>query len=180
MRSMLLVTLALVLSAPARASAGDQIIRLLDNTQIVGTLLHYYDGLATVELPNKTRMRLPITKIKAIQFKLPKPRAALSTPAKSFKRLRQAALKGDLETYVDTHSTYYQMILNHQVQMATPGKFVKQLKDEWGNVQLEVVDTKIEGSVAVMKVRRRKGGESQEGELRFVKENNEWKMILPL
>jgi C-terminal processing protease CtpA/Prc len=178
MRWMLLSTLALL--APARAVAGDQIIRLLDNTTIVGTLLHYYDGLATIELPNQTRMRLPVAKVKAIEFKLPKPRAELSTPAKSFKRLREAALKGDLDTYVDTHSTYYQMILNHQIQMASTAKFVKQLKTEWGSVQLEVVDTKIEGGVAVMKVRRHKGGESQEGELRFVKENNEWKMILPL
>ena len=34
--------------------------------------------------------------------------------------------------------------------------------------------------MAVIKVRRKQGNDSQDGELRFVRENNEWKMILPL
>ena len=72
------------------------------------------------------------------------------------------------------------MFLNHQVELATPPKFVARLKKEWGNVQLEVLDTKVKGNTAVMKVRRSKSGDSQEGELRFVNENGEWKMILPI
>ncbi|MCA9671760.1 MAG: hypothetical protein KC503_39445 [Myxococcales bacterium] len=171
--------LAAALLAP-RAALADEVIQLIDRTKIVGQLLHYYDGQATIRLPNGSKMRLPVSKIRRIQFRLPKPRVALSTPKKSFKRLRRAALKGDLATYIDTHSTYYQMILNHQVQMASPKKFIAQLKKQWGSAQLSVVGTKIKGAVAVMRVRRKNGTQSQEGELRFVRENKEWKMILPL
>jgi len=175
----LLPILLLGLLLPHRAW-GDEIIQLVDKTKIVGTLVHYFDGVLTVRLPNGTDLKLPATKVGQIQFKLPKPRAAFSTPKKSYERLRKAALKGDLAGYLDCHSTYYQMFLHHQVELATPAKFIKRLKKEWGDVQLEVVGTKTKGNTAVMKVRRTKGSDSQEGELRFIKENGEWKMILPL
>jgi len=169
----------LLLSFPTTAQ-GDEIVQLLDNTKIVGTLVHYFDGVLTVRLPNGTDMKLPAEKVRQVQFKLPKPRTTFSTPRKSYDRLRQAALKGDLPGYLDCHSTYYQMFLHHQVEITGPAKFIKRLKKEWGDVQLEVVGTTTKGNTAVMKVRRTKGTDSQEGELRFIKENGEWKMILPL
>ena len=172
-----LVLLIVASSCPAQA---DEMVELVDKTRIVGKFLHFYDGTLTLKLPNGTRMRLPTAKVKRINFKMPKPRKALSTPAKSFKRLRTAALRGDIDTYVDTHSTYYQMLLNHQVQLATPAKFIKRLKKEWGAAKLNVIGTKIDGAVAVIKVRRKQGQQSEEGEMRFVRENSEWKMILPL
>ena len=173
--STLLITL---LAAPG--VAGAEVIQLLDKTKIVGKLLHYYDGVLTIELPNKTRMKLPANKVRQVKFKLPKPRAAFSSPKKAFDRMRQAALKGDLAGYVDCHSAYYQMFLHHQVEMMGHAKFIKRLKKEWGNVQLEIKGTKVKGDTAVLTVRRRQGTQSQDGELRFVKENKEWKMILPL
>jgi hypothetical protein len=175
----ILIAVLLPLLHPAAVGA-DEVIQLVDKTKIVGTLLHYYDGVLSVRLPNGTEMKLPAGKVRRVTFKLPKPRADFATPQKTFKRLRTAALKGDLPTYLDCHSTYYQMFLNHQVELATPPKFVARLKKEWGNVQLEVLNTKVKGNTAVMKVRRKQGGDSQEGEMRFVRENKEWKMILPL
>ncbi|MCC6749624.1 MAG: hypothetical protein IT371_18305 [Deltaproteobacteria bacterium] len=180
MRPAAVALVGLGLISWASTARGDQIVELVDHTKIVGSLLHYYDGVMTVQLPNGSKVRLPDQKILKLHFKLPKPRPELSTPQKSFQRLRQAAVKGDLTTYVDSHSAYYQMFLTHQIEVATPPKFVKQLQQEWGSVQLEVVDTKVTGASAVMKVRRKKGTDAQEGELRFVKENSEWKMILPL
>jgi hypothetical protein len=180
MQRILLTILPLCLvSHPGRA-AGDEMIRLVDNTKIVGTLLHYYDGVLTVKLPNGTDLKLPSAKVREIKFKLAKPRPALSTPRKTYDRLRKAALKGDLAAYLDCHSTYYQMFLSHQVELATPAKFIKRLKKEWGDVQLQVMGVQTKGNTAIMKVKRTQGGDSQEGELRFIKENGEWKMILPL
>jgi hypothetical protein len=179
---MLRTTIATILSTLVLSAglAHGESIQLLDKTKIVGKLLHYYDGVLTIELPNKTRMKLPTTKVRQVQFKMPKPRAAFSSPKKAFARMRKAALKGDLAGYVDCHSAYYQMFLHHQVQVMGPKKFVKRLKKEWGNVQLKVTGTKVKGNTAIMTVRRMQGGQSQDGELRFVKENREWKMILPL
>lgn len=174
-----LVSSILAVVLPGRAQ-GDEIIHLIDKTKLVAKLLHYYDGMLTIKLPNGTKMKLPGSKVHRIQFKLPKARPQYSTPKKTFELMRKAALKGDLESYVAAHSTYYQMYLNHQVMMHTPKKFTKRLKKEWGDIQLEVMGVKTKGGTAVMKVSRSKGTDSQEGELRFVKENNEWKMILPL
>jgi len=168
-----------VMALSATASA-DEVIQLLDKTRITGKLVHFYDGMLSLKLPSGTVMKLPANKVVSIRFSLPPPRAALSSPAKTFKRLRRAALKGDLDTYIDCHSSYYQMFLGHQVAMAKPAKFARRLKKEWGDIQLEVLGTTIKGDTALMKVRRKKGGQSQDGELRFVKENGEWKMILPL
>lgn len=170
----------LYLAIPSPVIADDQ-VRLVDNTKIVGEVLHYYDGMLTLRLPNGSKMKLPQRKIKGITFKLPKPRAALSTPRKTFNRMRKAALRGDVATYIDSHSAYYQMYLSHRASMTSMKKFRRQLKKEWGEAQLVVVSTKVDGRMATMHVRRRtKGHDAQQGEFRFVKENNEWKMILPL
>lgn len=173
------IVLGLALLVPQLALADDM-ISLVDNTKIVGTLVHYYDGVLTVQLPNGAKMQLPQSKVKQVTFQLPKPRPAFSTPRKTFDRMRKAALRGDLDTYIDAHSAYYQMFLNHQIAQSKPGEFRKRLQEEWGNVQLEIVGVSIDKGMATMKVRRHNGSQSQEGEFRFVKENGEWKMILPL
>lgn len=179
--TVLALTLPLLATADAHAApAADEIVELLDKTRIVGKVLHYYDGLLTIALPTGAKMRLPVAKVRAIKFKLPKPRAALSTPEKAFKRLRAAALRGDIAQYIDCHSTYYQMVLNHQVALNTAAKFARQLKKQWGEVQLKVVSTQRKGNIATMRVRSQKGSQTQDGEFRFVRENGEWKMILPL
>lgn len=187
--SKLLAALLLALALPLLATAGhaapaapaaDEIVELLDKTRIVGKVLHYYDGLLTIALPTGAKMRLPVSKVRSIKFKLPKPRAALSTPEKAFKQLRAAALRGDIAKYIDCHSTYYQMVLNHQVALNKPSKFARQLKKQWGEVQLKVVSTQRKGNIATMRVRSQKGSQTQDGEFRFVRENGEWKMILPL
>ena len=177
MRRFLPVLLILLVCAPARA---DEVIYLLDNTKITGKVVHYFEGVLHVKVPNGTTLQLPRHKIKRIDFALPKPRAALSSPQKTFKRLRQAALKGDLDTYIDCHSSYYQIYINHQVLVTGAKKFIQSMKKQWGNLQIEVLKTTVKGNTALMKVRRIVGTDRQDGELRFVRENNEWKMILPL
>jgi hypothetical protein len=175
------VTLAfcLTLLLPATASA-DETVQLVDKTKIVGKLLHFYEGVLSLKLPNGTTLQLPVSKVQQVIFKMPKPRPELSTPQKTFERMRKAALKADVAGYVDCHSAYYQMFLGHQIELAKPGQFAARLKKEWGSVQLEVTGTDVKGDTAVMKVKRKTDKESQEGELRFVRENSEWKMILPL
>ncbi|MBK6849206.1 MAG: hypothetical protein IPG96_17295 [Proteobacteria bacterium] len=162
------------------AAHADDAVELLDKTRLIGQLVHYYEGMLTLRLPNGTLVHLPREKVARIAFQLPKPRAELATPEKAFARLRAAGLKGDLDTYIDAHSAYYQMLLGQQVAQATPEKFRAQLKQEWSNVQLEIVGTEIKGDSAVLKIRRSGGSQADEGELRFLKENSEWKMILPL
>ena len=173
------ITTFLIVSIGGVAEA-DQVVQLVDGTKITGTILHYYEGLLTVRLPDGKRMRLPEGKVKRVDFKLKQARSALSTPEKAFSRLRKAALKGDLRTYVDAHATYYQTLLNHQVAIISPLKFTRQLRKQWGSAQLEVVGTKRKGALATLKVRRKKGERSDVGELHFVRENGEWKMVLPL
>ncbi|MCK5799425.1 MAG: hypothetical protein KAI47_19675 [Deltaproteobacteria bacterium] len=174
-----IISFFMLLMAP-RPAAADEVIELLDHTRIVGKLLHYYDGMLTIKLPTGAKMRLPAAKVRRLQFKLPKPRSILSTPRKTFQRLRRTALRGDLQGYIDSHSTYYQMVLNQQVAMAKPRKFAAQLKKQWGEVQLKIVSVKVKGAVATMRVRSTKDGQARDGEFRFVRENGEWKMILPL
>lgn len=174
-----LILLASSLVAEPRSYA-EEVFELLDGTKLIGTLVHFYEGTFSIRLPNGSTLQLPTAKIKQIHLKLPPARKELGTPQKTFDRLRQAALKGDLETYVDCHSVYYQMFLSHQISMNKPAEFTKRLKSEWGSTALEVIGTSVTGNTAVMKVRRKNDKDSQEGELRFLKENNEWKMILPL
>lgn len=175
----LIVTLAMLLAAPTLARADEAVV-LSDGSTITGKILHYYDGVLTVRLPGGQRLRLPSRKIKRLRFQLPKPRAALSTPRKAFKRMRTAALAGDLSTYVDAYASTYQMLLSNQISMTTPKAFRAQLKKQWGSAQLEVLGAKIKGATAKLLVRRRGGGRAATGALHFIRENREWKMVMPL
>jgi hypothetical protein len=178
-RATLFVVLACctLLSNTAQA---EESVELIDKTRIVGQVVHYYDGVLTLRLANGSKMKLPAHKVRSIRFKLPSPRAALSSPKKAFQRLRRAALRGDIATYIDGHSTYYQMALGHRIALGKKAEFKKQLKRQWGEIQLKIVGTKVKGGMATMRIRSSKDGKSQTGEVHFVKENGEWKMILPL
>ena len=44
----------IALAAEARA---DEVVQLVDGTKIVGTLVHYFDGVLTLKLPNGTEGR---------------------------------------------------------------------------------------------------------------------------
>lgn len=179
MSRMLIVTIATLLAAPTPARADEAVV-LADGSKITGKVLHYYDGVLTMQVAGGQKVRLPARKIKRVRFKLPAPRAALGTPRKAFKRLRAAALKGDLGTYVDAYATPYQMLLSHQISVASPRKFRKQLRKQWGSAQLEILKAKVKGKTAQLLVRRRHGAKSAKGALHFVRENREWKMVLPL
>ena len=70
---------------PARA----EVIELVDKTKMNGKIIHYYDGVYTVEANGQT-MKLPREKIRSISFQLPPARAEFSTPEKTFERWRKA------------------------------------------------------------------------------------------
>jgi len=62
-----LATLIFGLAQPARA----EVIQLIDNTQVSGKIVHYYDGTFAVETSDGQKVELPTSKIKTITFKLP-------------------------------------------------------------------------------------------------------------
>src|SRR4051794_29604445 len=63
----LLACALLAVAAPARA----EVIQLVDNTQVAGKILHYYDGVFQVEAAGGQKVDIPRDKIKSITFKLP-------------------------------------------------------------------------------------------------------------
>lgn len=163
---------------PPATAAADR-IKKVDGTVLSGKLADSVAGLLVIKTSDG-QQTVPLDQVDSVQFRPPAPRAAFSSPQKTFQRMRQAALRGALKTYIDCHSSYYQIFLNHQVAKLTPGKFTTRLKREYGSAQIELLETAIKGKMAVVKVRRKKGTSHTTGELRFVRENHEWKMILPL
>src|SRR5215813_7573893 len=87
------------LSQPARA----EVIQLLDNTQISGKIVHFYDGLFAVETAGGEKVDVPTAKIKQITFKLPAARSEFSTPEKTFGRYKDALLKSDMHKVIDCY-----------------------------------------------------------------------------
>ena len=91
-------------AAPARA----EVIQLLDNTQVSGKILHFYDGVFAIETSGGQKVDIPTAKIKAITFKLPPPRAEFSTPEKTFQRYKDALVKNDITKLIDCYALMYQ------------------------------------------------------------------------
>lgn len=162
-------------------SAQAEVVTLLDNTRIYGKLVHYFDGEITIQTAGGARVKLPSAKIKSVRFKLPKPRKAFSTPTKTFNRWKQTLLKGKLNLHIDCYAMMYQMMMTNLIGGMTRVEFKKMVA---GHKQTRYVikGTRTKGkSLAFLKVAARLPGQprSQAGELLFVKENGEWKLVPP-
>jgi hypothetical protein len=161
----------LFVAAPARA---DEVVQLVDNTKIVGKLLHYYDGIVVIQADGKD-MQLPREKVKSITFKLPPARPELGTPEKTFERWRKAVAQNDAQTMIDCYSLMYQGMLAQQLSQSGEDEF-KKMQKEIGATRFQLKGAKVEGDGAVLKVVRQKGEDIETADVRFVKENGEWKM----
>jgi ketosteroid isomerase-like protein len=162
----------LVIAAPARA----EVIELVDKTKLVGKIVHYYDGVYTIEAAGGA-VKLPREKIKTITFTLPTPRAELSTTEKTFERWRKALTAGDLDQVIDCYALMYQGMLATQVGQVADG--LKKMQKEVEGTKFVIKGSTVKGDTATLKVQRQKGDESETGEIAFVRENGEWKMLPP-
>src|SRR5271170_1619898 len=75
------------------ATARAETVELVDKTKLNAKIIHYYDGVYTVEANGQT-MKLPKEKIRSISFQLPAPRPEFATPEKTFERWRKALIEG--------------------------------------------------------------------------------------
>ena len=167
-----------VLSTWAALPARAEIIELVDKTKLNGRIVHYYDGVYTVESSGQT-IKLPKEKIRSISFQLPAPRAEFSTPEKTFERWRKALLDGAVERMIDCYALVQQGMLATQMGLSQAQDGFKKMQKEVEGTKFQIKDSKTKGDTATLKVLRQKGDESATGEVAFVRENGEWKMLLP-
>jgi hypothetical protein len=153
-----------------------EVIELVDRTKINGKILHYYDGIYSVDTQGQT-MKIPREKIRSISFQLPPARAEFSTAEKTFDRWRKAVSDGDLEKAIDCYALMYQGMVATHVGQAGDG--IKQMKKEIEGTKFTVKGSSVKGETATLKVLRQKGEDSETGEIAFVRENGEWKMLPP-
>jgi hypothetical protein len=170
--ALLATTATLVVAGRARA----EIIELLDKTKMNAKIVHYYDGVYTVEAGG-TAVKIPMEKIKSISFQLPAPRAEFSTVEKTFDRWRKALGDGDMEKVIDCYALVYQGFLASQMSQMTDG--IKKMQKDLEGWKFEVKGSSAKGETATLKVLRKKGEESDTGDIAFVRENGEWKMLPP-
>ena len=165
-----------VLFGATVGAAQAEVIELLDKTKLNVKIIHYFDGVYTVENGGQP-MKLPKDKIRSISFQLPPARAEFSTPEKTFDRWRKALTEGQLEKAVDCYALMYQGVLAAQIGQAEGA--VKKMQKELEGTTFEVKGSQVKGESATLKVARKKGEESDTGDIAFVRENGEWKMLPP-
>ena len=171
--SFFLATLAIFATVrPAHA----EVIELLDKTKMNAKIVHYYDGVYSVESQGST-VKLPKEKIKSITFQMPAPRAEFSTPDKTFDRWRKALAEGSLEKVVDCYALMFQGMLAMQVGQVADG--LKKMQKEVEGTKFSFKGSTIKGENATLKVTRQKGEDSETVDIPFVRENSEWKMLPP-
>jgi hypothetical protein len=170
----LLVTVALLSLGGGIARA--EVIELVDRTKINGKIVHYYDGVYSVDSQG-TVMKIPRDKIRTISFQLPPARSEFSSAEKTFDRWRKALVEGNLERAIDCYALMYQGMLASQVGQAADG--MKQMQKEIEGTKFVVKGSSIKGETATLKVVRQKGEDSATGDIAFIRENGEWKMLPP-
>ncbi|HWE30051.1 MAG TPA: hypothetical protein VHB97_18705 [Polyangia bacterium] len=159
------------LAQPARA----EVIQLLDNTQVSGKIVHFYDGTFAIETSDGQKVELPSSKIKTITFKLPPARAEFSTPEKTFARYKDALVKNDVNKLIDCYALMYQGVMAAELGRTTDEQR-KKMQGEIAGTKLEIKSSKIAGNSATLKVQRAKGDEVETADVRMVLENGEWKL----
>lgn len=167
---------AVLLSFSVTVRAHAEVIELIDKTKINGKIVHYYDGFYSVETQGQT-MKIPREKIRSITFTLPPARAEFSTAEKTFDRWRKAVTDGDMEKAIDCYALMYQGVVATHLGQSAEG--IKQMKKEIEGTKFVVKGSSVKGDNATLKVLRQKGEESETGEVAFVRENGEWKMLPP-
>ena len=78
---------------------------------------------------------------------------------------------------IDCYALMYQGMLASQVSGSGDG--LKKMQKEIEGRKFEIKGSTVKGETATLKVLRQKGEESDTGEIAFVKENGEWKMLPP-
>jgi hypothetical protein len=162
---------SLVIATSARA----EVVQLIDNTQLNGKIVHYYDGIFSFETSDGQKVDLPTAKIKSITFKLPPARAEFSTPEKTFARYKDALLKNDTAKLIDCYALMYQGMMAAQLNQVGD-EMKNKMRKEIEGTKLEIKSSKISGNNATLKVQRSKGDEVETADLRLVLENGEWKL----
>jgi len=170
-----IVLAAGLLGAPARAET----VELVDKSKLNAKIIHYYDGVYTIEANGQT-IKLPREKIRSISFQLVPPRPEFSTPEKTFERWRKALVEGAGEKAIDCYALFYQGMLAAQMGLGQAQEGIKKMQKEFEGTKFQIKESKIKGETATLKVLRQKGDESDTGEIPFVRENGEWKMVPPL
>jgi hypothetical protein len=172
------LALSLPLVSLYATRAGAEVVTLADNTQVMGKLTHFYDGILVLETSNGQKLELPHDRVKQITFKLPPPRPEFSTPEKTFERWKTSMLKGELAKAIDCYALMYQGMV--QQQMAQSQDTFKQAQKDLEGVHFEFKganqQTQGELKMANLKVRRTKGENVQTDDIHLVLENGEWKM----
>jgi hypothetical protein len=175
------VTTATILGALFVLGAGGaraEVIELVDKTKMNAKIVHYYDGVYTVEANGQT-VKLPKDKIRAISFQLPPARAEFSTPEKTFERWRKSLADGSVEKVIDCYALMYQGMLATQMGLGQAEGGIKKMQKEIEGTKFQIKGSSNKGETATLKVLRQKGDESDTGEIAFVRENGEWKMLPP-
>jgi len=157
----------------ARAARAE-VIELVDKTKMNAKIIHYYDGVYTVDAGGQT-VKLPKEKIKSISFTLPPARAEFSTPEKTFARYKDALVKNDVTKLIDCYALMYQGVMAAELGRTTDEQR-KKMQSELAGTKLEIKSSKITGSNATLKIQRAKGDEVETADVRLVLENGEWKL----
>jgi len=178
-RSCFFLVAALLAAALWAPSARADVFEMLDGkSKIIGKLIQYYDGVFTVEIEGQTR-KLSKEQIKSISFQLPAPRPEFSTPEKTFERSHKAMIEGNIEKVIDCYALPYQGIVATQMDHSAESlkKMQKEAKDTHFSHESPAVVT---GDRATLKVKLQNGDDSATHDVVFVRENGEWKLVLPL
>lgn len=171
-----LAAVAVVLVLSAAAAARAEVIELLDKTKMSVKIIHYYDGVYSVEAQGQT-VKIPKEKIKSITFQMPAPRSEFSTPEKVFERWRKALTEGNLDKVIDCYALMFQGMLAMQVGQVEGG--LKKMQKEVEGTKFTLKGSTVKGDTATMKVTRQRGEDSETVDIPFVRENGEWKMLPP-
>jgi hypothetical protein len=173
-----LATFVALAVAPTTMLARAEVIELLDKTKMNGKIVHFYDGVYTIEANGQT-VKLAKEKIKSISFQLPAARPEFGSPEKTFERWRKALTDGAVERAIECYALVYQGMLAKQMGLGEAGDGIKKMQKEIEGTKFQIKGSSTKGDSATLKVLRQKGDESDTGEIAFVRENGEWKMLPP-
>ena len=122
---------------------------------------------------------MPREKIRSITFQLPPARPEFSTPEKTFERWRKAlGRRRDREDHRLLRADVPGLLAT-QMGLGQASDGLKKMQKEIEGTKFEIKGSSTKGDTATLKVQRQKGDDTDTGDIAFVRENGEWKMLPP-
>ncbi|MBN2383665.1 hypothetical protein JXQ70_12395 [bacterium] len=167
----------LVVLSLITVSVEAEIFTLVDGTQILGELVHYYNQNFEIKT-EAGLLTLPREKVITISFEKRQVSKEFATPEETFKTWLKAIKANDLDKMTQCYGLVYQNIFAMQMKEVSAQER-QEIFEIFLSDSLKIIGTETKDNATMLQLEFEENGKTETVWLKFLNEAGEWKMYPP-